>query len=204
MKRPTLLVALAIVALAPLSAGAATLGNDFNILNNKNIFSKNRGISHPIGPGIGVGNPRNHTQRVYTPILIGAMLEDDGYVAFIVDPRSRDITSVRPGDELPMNAGTLKVVTLDYVITDPGGGKPPTRVTIGQNILGGLPEYPDASDDDSADNPDAAGPSTQPGGAATGTAGVKPADSSTAAPSDGSVDSIAERLRKRRLQQLGK
>jgi hypothetical protein len=110
-------------------------------------------------------------------------------VAFIVDPRSHDITSVRAGDVLPSSAGVLKDVTLDYVITDPGNGKPPTRVNIGQNILGGLPEYPSANDDDSADSPDAAGPSTQPGSAATGTAGAKAADSSSPAASANGVSS---------------
>ncbi len=130
------------------------------------------------------------------------MLEDDGYVAFIVDPRSHDITSVRAGDLLPSNAGTLKDVTLDYIITEPGSGKPTTRVMIGQNILGGAPEYPDASDDASADNPDAAGPSTQPANAAaSGSSGCTSPPTNS---SGGGVDSIAERLRKRRQQQLGK
>ena len=203
MKRPTLLVALAFLALAPLTAGAVNLGKDYDVLNNKNNFSKNRTVYHR-DPNRPVRDVRVRTQRTYTPIIIGAMLEDDGYVAFIVDPRSRDITSVRPGDVLPMSAGTLKEATLDYIITDPGNGKPPTRVIMGQNILGGAPEYPDSSDD--ALRRIARTPPAHPrnrASAASGTTGAKPADSSTPAASDGSVDSIAERLRKRRQQQLG-
>ncbi len=197
MKRPTLLVALALLALAPLTAGAVNLGKDYDVLNNKNIFSKNRTVYHR-DPNRPVRDVRVRTQRTYTPILIGAMLEDDGYVAFIVDPKSRDITSVRPGDVLPMSAGTLKEATLDYIITDPGNGKPADPRHHGpEHSRRRCPEYPDSSDDATADSPDASGPSTQPGSAASGTTGGKPADSSTPAASDGSVDSIAERLRKR-------
>ena len=117
-------LAVALFAAAPLSAGAANLGKDFDILNTKNIFSKHRitprrdpNHTQPVGP---VRPP-----RVYTPVLIGAMLEDDGYVAFIVDPRTREIVSVRTGDVLPNGAGTVKE------ITTPGDGPTVTPSVVG-------------------------------------------------------------------------
>jgi hypothetical protein len=182
---------------APLHA--AELGKDFNVLNDKNIFSKNRVVFHANTQPRDPRAARTRT-RTYTPVLMGAMLEDDGYVAFIVDPQSKAITTVRPGDALPSNAGTLKEVTLDYIITDPGNGKPLTRVNMGQNILGGTAEFPGPDDEANAENPNVSGPSTQPGAAA----GPSAPGAGPAAPSDASVDSVVERLRKRRLQQMGK
>jgi hypothetical protein len=177
---------------------AAGLGSDYEVLSRKNIFSKNRITVRPDN-----GGPRIRTSgrnKVYTPVLIGSMLEDDGYVAFIVDPATRDITTVRAGEVLPSNAGTLKEATLDYIITDPGNGKPQTRVLMGQNILGGVAEYPDPNADASADSD--TGPATQPtriGPSAPG------GDTSPAAgPGGGAVSDIAARLRAKRLQQLGK
>jgi hypothetical protein len=199
----TLLLAatLCLGATAP-STPAPNFNKDFDTLVTKNIFSKNRIRNRPdINNGRGPNWRPPRPPKVYTPVLIGVMLEDDGYVAFIVDPKSREITTVRPGDELPSGAGTLKDVTLDYIITDPGNGKPSKRVLIGQNILGGVPEYPDSSDDSIADNSETSGPSTQPGAASASPA--SPAQSG-ATPSGGNVDDIAERLRKRRQQQLGK
>lgn len=198
MIRPALLALVALLAFTPAQAlRASNLGSEYDILNRKNIFSKNR-----LAPQR-EGRPDNgrRSRRTYTPVLIGVMREDDGFIAFIVDPESRDISGVRQGDVLPSNAGTLKEVTLDYIITDPGNGKPPTRVLIGQNILGGAPEYPDAS----ADSSDNDGPTAStPAPAGPGRPGPQTAGPAGPAPSGASTDDIVERLRKRRQQQLGK
>ncbi|MGN6368723.1 MAG: hypothetical protein ACTHN5_10710 [Phycisphaerae bacterium] len=201
-RKPLITLVAAAILAAPLSAGAADLSKDFDVLNNKNIFSKHRIIPH---------RDANHTQpvrpprppKVYTPVLIGAMLEDDGYVAFIVDPKSREIVSVRAGDVLPNGAGTVKDITLDYITTEHGSGKPVTKVAIGQNILGGTAEFPNGNDA-SAENAEAAGPSTQGGAASSAGSGAQSGQPSGPPSSGGNVEDIAERLRKRRMQQLGK
>ncbi|HUO07386.1 MAG TPA: hypothetical protein VM008_03730 [Phycisphaerae bacterium] len=186
------------LALALPVRAASTLPSDYyDILNRKNIFSKNRiiprrdeGPTRPRGPQV---------HKVYTPVLIGAMLEDDGYVAFIVDPESHNIVTARSGDVLPSNAGTLKEVTLDYIVTDPGKGKPANKVLLGQNILGGAAEYPDSDNASASSGDSGSAPSANPDN--HGEAGTQPAGP---APAGGSVDDITERLRKRRQAQLGK
>ena len=192
-----------IAASASVALGTAGLGPDYDVLSRKDIFSKNRISNNRDSNSQRNNNKQGRTQRrSYTPILIGSMLEDDGYVAFIVDPESRNITTVRAGDVLPGTAGTLKEATLDYIVTDPGNGKPPTRVLMGQNILGGVAEYPDPNAEASADT--SSGPSTQPsagGPPGGGNPGAAPAGG---APSGGAVDDIVARLRAKRLQQLGK
>ncbi len=57
--RPAFFVALALLVAAPLSAGAAPLGKDFDVLNNKNIYSKNRVIFHPRDPSQTPAQPQD-------------------------------------------------------------------------------------------------------------------------------------------------
>jgi hypothetical protein len=198
MRALTITALLASLALSlPLRAASTLPADYYDILNRKNIFSRNRIIPRRDDP-TGRPPPRG-SRRVYTPVLIGAMAEDDGFVAFIVDPESHNIVSVRPGDILPSNAGTLKEVTLDYIITDPGSGKPQTRVVIGQNILGGAAEYPDSEDTSASSGDSGSAPATTADN--HDNIAAQPAGPT---PAGGSVDDIAERLRKRRQAQLGK
>jgi len=208
-KNLILLVALSLVAPAAISARAANLGSDYDILNRKSIFSKDRVPAPREDRENGVSRrDRQRTQRrSYVPVLVGVMLEDDGYVAFIADPSSNDIITVRPGDALPSSAGVVKDVTLDYIETVATADKPIKRVLVGQNILGGVAEYPDANAGDGSGDAGATATSASTDNTAgdnnNGGSSASPAPSGPA-PTGNSPDDIAERLRRRRLAEMGK
>ncbi len=82
--------------------------------------------------------------RVYTPIFIGALLQDDGsFVAFIADPATGQLATFRAGDALPMSAGSIKEISLDD-LTVTAADHSTKKIAMGQNILGGSAEYPAA------------------------------------------------------------
>jgi hypothetical protein len=210
-----------------LHAAAPMLPNDYDQLNRKSIFSKNRQTSNPYNQG----NIRVRTTRVprnYTPVFIGALAEDAGYfVAFIEDPASGKMMTLIEGDPLPNNAGTIKNIALDYIETSsvtPGG--PDKKIMIGQTILGGVAEYPTGDDQSSGPGPmqngpggggprfgnngpggppddNGAGPDDNGDGGPGGPPNVSSSPAAPAPPSDGGSDDLITRLRKRRQAQLG-
>jgi hypothetical protein len=219
------------VVLAATSVGwaqtAPKLPSDYDVLTRKSIFSRDRVVRPQDGSGNWKKNRPRYTQPVrnYTPILIGAMVEDDGYfVAFIADPATGLLTSFRTGDTLPMNAGTIKEITLDN-ITTVGADHGTHKIDIGENILGGAAEYPSA---EASAAPSAETATTGPAGDGNGDENAGPggedngppapsADSSTSStvtpPSIGAGgggnarlpgESLLDYLRRRRAEQLKK
>jgi hypothetical protein len=209
---------------------APKLPPDYEVLTRKSIFSRDRVTRPPNEGGHSSWNTshrRPTAPRIYTPILVGAMVEDDGYfVAFIADPASGLLTGYRVGDTLPMNAGTIKEISLDDLTTTVGTTT--HKIAIGDNILGGSAEYPSAEPAPAATPAET--PTTTPAAAAgddnggdgngatplpTANSEPGPSPSSTAAPNGGNAktngggtarlpgETMLDYLRRRRAQQLG-
>ncbi len=105
-----------ITALLLAFAGAAfaqtspkPLANDFDVLNRKSIFSRDRNTRNNNNTGGGRNSGRFKppaVQKNYTPIFIGVLLQDDGsFVAFIADPESGQLSTYHISDVLPYSAG---------------------------------------------------------------------------------------------------
>jgi hypothetical protein len=219
------------------TAGAATaqmaprMPADYDILNRVSIFSRDRQAAQsPFGRS-GRGNrgnftPRVRVQRNYTPVLVGTMVEDDGYiVGFIADPATGLMTSVRIGDVLPNSAGTVTEITLDDMTTT-GLDHATHKIDIGETILGGSAEFPSAdapattetastgpAGDGSGDDNGAPPPSGDDNGG-TGSSASGPPAAASAGPAVGGGDSsgtarlpgesILDYLKRRRALQLKK
>jgi hypothetical protein len=203
---------------------APRLPADYDILMRTSIFSRDRQVQNRFGDNTGrLRQPRTQRVRVYTPILAGAMVEDDGYfVAFIADPGTGLMTGYRIGDVLPSNAGTIKDITLDDITTI-AADHTTKKIDIGETITGGAAEYPS---DSSPATTEAAAPGPDGGGDNGG--GAPPGDNngpsrdngppaavssapgaSTGGAASGGVDRLPgettlDYMRRRRAQQLKK
>ena len=127
---------------------APRMPTDYDILNRVSIFSRDRQAAQ--NPFNRTGRNRNtftrpvRPQRNYIPVLVGTMVEDDGYiVGFMADPTTGFMTSVRIGDVLPNSAGTVTEITLDDMTTM-GLDHAAHKIDIGETILGGSAEFPSA------------------------------------------------------------
>jgi hypothetical protein len=163
--------------------GGRSLPADYDVLNRKSIFSKDRRRADRRSFD---GNGGSFAVRPpQTPVFIGTVLEDDGFVGFIESPDSGQLVQIRRGDKLPNGLGTVAELSLDFVDVAPEGDAQaaPRRVAIGQNLLGGVPAAPAAT---------------------TQAAGAEGAATSTAPASSGGTNDLIERLRRRRQQELGR
>jgi hypothetical protein len=167
------------------SYATRSLPPDYEVLNRKSIFSKDRTRASDRG-GRGFDRGVSFPRAAQPPVFIGTVLEDDGFVGFIESPDSGQLLQIHRGDKLPNGAGSVAELTLDYleIAPDPASPQlPPKRIVVGQTLLGAAPVLPAAS--------------TEPSGA-------EGAATTTAPASSGAADSLIERLRRRRQQELGK
>ncbi|MEI7766428.1 MAG: hypothetical protein WCJ97_03210 [Phycisphaerae bacterium] len=194
--KPTRVGALLVLGLAltlPLSAqNARGLPAEFETLASKSIFAKDRSSRRS-----GRNNNENTTIPVRTraqPILIGVLHDDQGYVAYIEDPELGKTSSVRLGEALPLDAGTVYDLTLDALIIKGGTETAPVlrRIAVGQTLAGTAPPIV------------AAAPAVATSDTTTTTQpGTTSATPSTPPVTSGGGD-IIEQMRRRRLKELGK
>lgn len=196
--KPTLLrlwivLGLALAVTVPVSAqNTRGLPAEYETLATKSIFAKDRSSRRS-----GHNNNENTTIPVRTraqPILIGVLHDDQGYVAYIEDPELGKTSSVRLGETLPLDAGTVYDLTLDALIIKGGTETAPVlrRIAVGQTLAGTAPPIvaaaPTVATNDNATT-------TQPG--------TTSATPPTTPVTSGSGD-IMEQMRRRRLKELGK
>lgn len=165
---------------------------EYDILNKKSIFSKDRSRRSDYADR----RPRMDVpvRVVHAPVFKGAVLEDAGFAGFVENLDTGEMLVVRVGDALPNGAGTVADLTLDYMDISGNGAAAGTvtkRINVGEDFSGAAP---------TAVTTVAPVATTEGSGGSGGTAG--PASTAPAA-TGGAVDDVAERMRRRRQQQLG-
>jgi hypothetical protein len=176
----------------------------YAVLVERNIFSKNRPHVYR-RPGAAAAAPE--ARREPPPpversfVLTGIVKELEKPSAFVEDVRSGRTSKLKCGDSIAQ--GKLTEVGLDHVLYEADGRK--TRVELGQDLSGGASRLavrvapPASSTPGTGAAPGAEKPaSTSPSSATTPPADGKPADAGSG------VDDVAERLRKRRLEEMKK
>lgn len=150
-------------------------------LTSNNIFVKDR------RPQTSGGSRSSHTPRPEsasterTLVLSGIVQQDGVYIAFVEDTRARTTTKLRIGDAL--GQGKVAAMTLDAVDYVRDGAT--VRVEVGKNFEGAAAgTMPSASSDSGS----------TPGGGS----------GSAVAPTPGSEAALLERMRQRRLKEMGK
>ena len=122
-----------------LTAGAAlpprpdAAWEKYQVISRNNVFLRDRhASSSSTSPATGTAN-----QSALTPeqsvVLTGIVREDDRYVAFTEDLRTRATTKIGLGDAI--GTGRICGMTLDHIDYENGAGV--TRVEIGKNLEGG-------------------------------------------------------------------
>jgi hypothetical protein len=161
------------------------MAREYNVLLQRSIFLKGRQSVYSM-PSDGSGYrtlPATTTAstepvNIYTPeanlVFNGVSDANDEWVAFIENIGLNTITRYHTGDAVAQ--GKIVAMTLDSI--DYAVGPRVTHVLIGQNLLG----------------VDTQVLTTQPVSATTNPSGLT---------SPGGADDVLERLRKRRLQELG-
>jgi hypothetical protein len=184
--------ALGLFAVLGAAALADVLPRSYDILNRKSIFARDRVSRSPSERGW--GQSRFTAATPSTPVLVGLLLEDVGFVAVLELPDSGKLIPLHIGDALPGSAGTVSDITLDYLEFVPAPGRPPVRILVGRNLQG-------------ADAPIAvAAATTQPVGASDATA-LPPAGAggdATTQPAAGDGDDLLTRMRRRRQQEMNR
>jgi len=149
----------------------------YQTLTNNNIFVKDRRPARSSSVPSGAASPRREgssTERAM--VLTGIVRHDGEYIAFVEDTRTRATTRVRIGEAL--GAGRVTAMTLDALDYEKDGA--PVRVEVGKNFEGGVVA--------------ALPPSGSAGGDTT---------SGAAGASAAGWDSLLERMRQRRLREMG-
>ncbi|HEV8608232.1 MAG TPA: hypothetical protein VGQ99_23045 [Tepidisphaeraceae bacterium] len=146
----------------------------YKLLSDHNIFMKNR---RPTSRPTRDSRPDRPPPRPETAfILTGCTIQDDDkYVAYVENAQTGITLKVSPGDSIA--TGKVSAIGFDFLEYEAGGQK--TRIEIGHNFTGSvasLSTYAPSS-----------GPTTGP----------------TTGPVDESNLSIEEKLRRRRLRELG-
>lgn len=166
---------------------------DYSILAERNIFSRNRGkkkeaasaiVHTPEVKPVPPPPPPKPTEKV---ILVGIVKRGDESVAFFEREQSKKSDSAKPGDAFA--EGQIAAITATFVEFKKDGKT--LRIEIGEHLIGLLPE----------------GVTPAPGTSTDGEekANETPATQSKEIPkSTGPVNPILERLRQRRLQELKK
>jgi hypothetical protein len=179
-----LLISLLAAALGAAPAQAATGTqqdwNEYRLLVERNVFRRDRGPRQ---------EPRRGPRTVPAPprpersiVLTGIAVQGDQRIAFLEDRRSGVTTRVEAGQKIA--SGAVTEVQGDRIKYEAGGTA--LEVQIGQNLEGGLGTGAPAASVTAAGE-----------GAAEGAA------SETTTPA-GAAGDVLERLRQRRLRELGK
>jgi hypothetical protein len=176
-------------AVRPESAVSAprAFPRDFDLLSQRNIFIKGRQTYSTGYEQRSFGPPASASVAVLSGpenslIFNGVTLTESTAVAFIEDTSTNKVTIVKPGDLIAR--GKIISINLDSLDYQSEGGKT-TRVMVGQNLAGG----------------ESTGGGNPGGGDSSGTgagASTQPSDGG-----GGPTDDILERLRRKRLQELG-
>jgi hypothetical protein len=164
-----------------------SLPGEYVLLAQKSIFARDR------RPYVPPRERREDTRPAETtaapkppaiPVLVGVLIGDDDLIAYIEDPDSGKLWPLAAGDPLPGTYGNVVKITLDDIIIAPENG-PERRIGIGQNLAGEAVASKTASS--SSESPTTSFATTAPAGD----------------PNEPGI-SIEEKMRRRRLQQLGK
>jgi hypothetical protein len=161
-------------------SGADTSRQKFDVLVERNMFSRQRGAASKSRSGQEVVPPPEHFV-----VLTGLVRQNGEYFAFLEDSKKGTVTRVHAGDAVL--DGRVSSVALDAIEYTKESGT--LKVKLGQNLEGG-------------DRP-LAPPSNAAATGASGGAGVAP----QAAPSSGQASApagdIVEQMRQRRQKELG-
>lgn len=152
----------------------------YQALTSNNIFVKDR---RPQSSGSGRSSPATHAEAATTErsfVLTGVVQQDGVFYAFVEDTRNRTTMKVRAGEDVCR--GKLAALTLDSVDYVKDGAT--TRVEVGRNFEGTTASAPAATSADASTTPAAPG--------------------AVVAPTPGSEAALLERLRQRRLKEMGK
>jgi hypothetical protein len=110
-------------------AAASKSWDDFKIISERNIFSRNRtksiALTETQRPVIVIPEQRYHTLR-------GITKQPDGYVSFIEDSRTSNVAKHRKGDSVA--GGKITDITLDDISYKKGGKT--LKIEIGMNLEG--------------------------------------------------------------------
>ena len=146
----------------------------YRVLSEHNIFAKNR-RPPSTRPTRDPRNDRPPPRPEVAFVLTGCVIEDDNrYSAFVENAQTGVTMKVSPGD--PIASGKVTTIGFDFLEYETAGQK--TRVEIGHNFTGSVASLAEVI---------SAPPTTGP----------------TTGPVDLSNLSIEERLRRRRLQEIG-
>jgi hypothetical protein len=150
------------------------------------------------------------------PMFVGAVDEEDSFVGFLLDPDSGQVTLIHVGDALPRAMGVVRAITLDHMDVGSASAAAVRQIELGQNLQGAAPltAAPSAvattapANGLSATTAPAADAVIPPGGASGAAvlpdAGGTPATpAAVPAPTTNPADDLIERMRRRRLQELG-
>jgi hypothetical protein len=152
------------------------LGTDFTVLKHRSIFIHGQ-QTHDIDDARSTIASVNVARPESMLVFNGVARVNDQLAAFFEDTDSHDVVVRRVGDALAQ--GHITRITLDSIDYDAGGHV--THVGLGQSLDGG----------------NGASLADQPTGSFSGASG------SSGSSGSGSGDSVLERLRRRRQQQLG-
>jgi hypothetical protein len=171
-----------------------SLPGEYVLLSRKSIFASDR---HAY-----VERPRDYREPPKTetapapppavPVLVGVLIGDNDLIAYIEDPDTGKLWPLAAGDPLPGTYGTVVHVTLDDITIAAEGG-PEHRILIGQNLAG-----------ENAASRTLSSPSYSSSGSSASTSTTAPAATGPALDPNEPGISIEEKMRRRRLQQLGK
>jgi len=189
MSRPCgygVLVLLLIASAAPNSAaqpgGASALWDDYKVVVERNIFSRDRGR---VREGAPTASPQASPRPERYIVLTGIVRQGKQLIAFLEDVRTGATTRARIGDALAQ--GRLTNITLDCVQYESNGET--AEIGIGENLEGG------------ASTPMISQEFFEAAGAA-GAAAAPTSEGEAAATTDEAA--ILERLRQKRERELGK
>lgn len=168
----------------PVIATPIPISENFALLNDRSPFVP--WVQRERRSGGGRSGPSQvesaETRQQSNLVFNGVTVTDGKPVAFIEDMTEGRVYQYHVGDSIA--GGKVAQITLDAVDYETNGRR--THVTIGENLQG-------ASAWDMTYGVAPAMPSTQPTG--------QPSETSTG--SGGSADSVLEKMRQRRLQELG-
>ena len=198
LNRPTICAPLAAACLfattfaptatAPAQDRPAPMDPSFTVLLERSMFSKD-GRSRTAAPPPSTA-PAAPPVRVLSPeqsnVFRGVLCPDEEYVAFIQNVQTDQVSVLKAGDEIA--GGRIVAITLD-TLNYASGGKV-LEIRLGQNLAGETAAAGTTA-------------STSTTAAATGTSTGATA-STPSSPSDPALQSAAERMRQRRLQEGGR
>jgi hypothetical protein len=154
--------------------------DDYKLIVERNMFMRDRvSPRHYVSSRPEAPPP---PERRY--LLAGTILNGDQHVAFVEDLRTSVTTRITVGSALA--DGRVVEIALDYLVYQKGETR--TRVAIGQSLEGAAPQRPAAS--------------AEPVPASATPAPASGTGAPAAAPAAGGAQSILERLRKRRQQEI--